>query len=62
MGLRQLEAAVLRELRGVTKEDSLRLRDIQEWSTGVIKQREQERVYFLPELKVYCAVLKSRVA
>ena len=56
MGIREVEAAILRELRVVAKESKLRQKDIMEWSTGEIKAREDEKLYFLPDLKINVAV------
>lgn len=61
MGLRNLEALILRELREVAKCRAIKQRDIQEWSTGEHKVREYalpggESVFFLPETKVWVAV------
>lgn len=59
MSLRTLELEILRELRVVAKDAKLRLKDIQEWSTGKIKPHEGEIVYFLPALKMSVAVKKG---
>ena len=56
MGMRELEAAVLAEAKIVTGNSKLRMKDIMEWSTGKIKPRVDEELFFLPELKVYIAI------
>lgn len=56
MSFATLERAVLAELRQVTKNSKLRLKDIMEWSTGEVKAQEGETLYFLPDLKVWCTV------
>jgi hypothetical protein len=56
MGMRQLEAAILAELREVAKNPKLRQKDIAEWSSGAIKVQEGETLYFLPLLQINVAV------
>ena len=56
MSIRDLEAAILAELKVVAKNNKLRQKDIMEWSTGEIKPQEGETLYFLPELKVNVSV------
>ena len=56
MGMKELERAILSELRVVAKNNKLRLKDLMEWSTGEIKAQEGETLYFLPDLEIYCAV------
>ena len=56
MGEKELERAILSELRVVAKNNKLKLSNIMEWSTGEIKTQEGETLYFLPDLKVNCAV------
>jgi hypothetical protein len=56
MSFATLERAVLAELKQVAKNNKLRLKDIMEWSTGEVKAQEGETLYFLPDLKVWCAV------
>ena len=55
-----LEKAILSELKLVTKNNKLRLKDIMEWSTSVISPREDEEVFFLPELRVWCAIRRPK--
>ncbi len=59
MGMRELEADILREARTVTNKKSLRQKDIMEWTTGKIEKRDDETVFHLPDLNVNIAVLKS---
>jgi len=56
MSMRTLENAILIELKKVSGNNKLRLKDIMEWSTGKVEAREDEKSYFLPELKVNVAV------
>ena len=56
MGIRQLEAEILRELREVAKNKKLRQKDIMEWCTSEIKAQKGETLYYLPELKMHVAV------
>ena len=56
MGMREIDAIILRELRTVAKDAKLRQKDIVEWSTGEIKAHEGEKLYFLPDLKINVAV------
>lgn len=56
MGMREIETAVLRELKLVAKNNKLRLKDIAEWSTGEVKAQEGEKLYFLPDLRINVAV------
>lgn len=56
MGMRALEAAILRELKTVSGNNKLRQKDIMEWSTGEIKQQDGETLYFLPVLGVNVSV------
>jgi hypothetical protein len=56
MGIRQFEAAMLKEARIVTGNRQLRQKDIVEWTTGECKIVEGETIYFLPELKISIAV------
>ena len=53
--MKQLEAAVLAELREVTGHRKLRQKDIMEWSTGDVKPGDGETLVFLPALKVHVA-------
>ena len=56
MSLRSLEAAILLEAKKVVKNSKLRQKDILEWTTGDIKPREGEKVYYLPEMGVHIAI------
>ena len=59
MGMRQGEVGILQELKVVAKDNSIRQKDIMEWSTGKIKAEDGETLYKLPELGVWCAVLNK---
>lgn len=56
MGMREIEAEILRELKTVAGNDKLRQKDIKEWSTGEVKVQEGEKLYFLPGLRINVAV------
>ena len=56
MGITAIEKVILSDLKTVTKNDKLRLKDIMEWSTGMIKAQEGEKLYFLPDLRINVAV------
>ena len=56
MGIREINAAILRELRIVAKNSKIRQKDIMEWSSGEIKAHEGEKLYVLPDLKINVAV------
>jgi len=56
MGMRELEAGILRELRKEAKNNKLRQKDILEWSTGAVKIEPGEKQYYLPDLKVNVAI------
>lgn len=60
MGMRELEAAILRELQLIAGNKKLRQKDIQEWTTGDIKPREGESVAYLPELKMNVAYKSAK--
>lgn len=55
MGVKELEAGILRELREVTGIRRMRQKDIMEWSTGAIAPRPDETVVRLPGLSVNVA-------
>ena len=64
MSMKTLESAVLKELRIVAKNNKIRLKDIMEWSTSEETVKEnlrpnEEKLFHLPELKVWCAVKKD---
>lgn len=56
MSMRSLELEILRELRLVSKQPRLRLRDILEWRSGPIEKRDDKTVYFLPKVGVNAAI------
>jgi len=57
MGMRQLEAAILAELKEIAKDKRLRQKDIMEWRTGRdLVVREGETYYYLPRLGISVAV------
>ena len=56
MGIRELEAAILAELRIVAEDKKLRQKDVMEWSTGAVSLSEGETLYSLPVLGVFVAV------
>ena len=60
MGLRELEASILRELRSVVGDSKLRQKHIQEWATTEMKPQDGERVVYLPDLSVFVAYKPSK--
>lgn len=56
MSVASLEKAIVKELRIVAKNEKIKLKDLMEWSTGELKAQEGETLFFLPDLKVHCAV------
>ena len=56
MGLRELETAILDELRKVANDNSLRIKDIMEWSTSIISPEGGEAIFYLPLLSINVAV------
>jgi len=56
MGFRELESAILRELRVVAKNKQIRLKDIMEWRNSELTPQEGETLYFLPDFKIWCCV------
>jgi len=56
MGMRQLEAEILHELKIVANNKKLRQKDIMEWACGSIKANDGEEVYHLPELNMDVAI------
>ena len=60
MGMRQLESAICAELREVTKNPRIRVKDICEWSTGDPQVDEKSEVLIhLPGMGINAVILKS---
>jgi hypothetical protein len=56
MAIKDLEKAMLYELREVAKNNKLIMDNIMEWSTGEVKTEIGEVHYYLPNLGIHCAV------
>ena len=56
MGIRNIEAAILGELKVVAGNNKILQKDIMEWSTGPVEAQEGEKLYFLPSLQINVAV------
>lgn len=56
MSFRELESAILMELREVSGNRKIRLKDIMEWSTGKIEPQEGETYFYLPRHGVHACV------
>lgn len=60
MGIRELNAAILQELRKVINKSTIRQRDIIAWNTSeeIVKKdaKPGETIFYLPDLRVYVAV------
>lgn len=59
MSFRDLESAILRELREVAKDKNIKLREIMEWRNSELKPQDGETLYHLPSLGVWCCVKKE---
>jgi len=59
MSMRSFEAAILNEARQLIGKASLRQKDLQEWSSGEIKPREDERIFRLPLQGVWVSIKKT---
>lgn len=59
MSMQTLEREIVAEARGVLKNKKLRVKDMQEWSTGPITAEDGEVVISLPSLGVNVAVKKE---
>jgi hypothetical protein len=53
MGLRELEASILRELRAVTGINKIRQKDIMQWSTATFELQAGETMVYLPSTGVH---------
>ena len=60
MSMTSLERAIMQELREVTGERNLRLKDLMEWSTGEITPQGHENVIDLPRNGVIVCYLSRR--
>lgn len=56
MSMRSLESAILYGAREILNYRGLRLKDIQEWSTGELKPQEGEVIVRVPDPGVWVAV------
>lgn len=56
MSLSTLENIIVIELRSITGNMKITKNWIMEWSTGPVKAAEGETLYYLPTLKVNCAI------
>jgi hypothetical protein len=62
MGMRELESAILMELREVTGKLTLKKVDMLEWSTGEVKpETALETVVRLPRLGINVCVKKAQI-
>lgn len=55
MSIVTLEHEILEELRAVTKNRTMKLKNIMEWSTGKVVAQEGETLTRLPKLKINVA-------
>ncbi len=60
MSMATLEREILAELKAIAKNPKLTKNSIMEWSTTEVKAEEGETLYFLPKLKIYCAVKTTK--
>ena len=56
MSLRSLESSILAELREVSGNRKIRLKDIMEWRTAEFTPQEGETLYHCPRNGVWCCV------
>ena len=56
MSMATLERAILAEAKIITDNKKLRMKDIMEWSTGDIKPQQDEKLFYLPDMKINIAV------
>lgn len=61
MGIRELENAILQELRQHTGVNTLKKKDLFEWSTRGMMARDGEWIIHLPVLRVNVAVYVERL-
>jgi hypothetical protein len=57
MSMKSLEAAILAEARTVFCNPKLRMKDIQEWTTGDVVLQQGESLAYLADLQVTVCVL-----
>lgn len=58
MSLATLEKEIIKELREVTGNKKLTLKNLMEWSTGNVEVKDAtEKLVYLPKLKINCAVV-----
>jgi len=60
MSMATVERKILSELKNITDNPKLKIKDVMEWSTGEIKAQEGEKLYFLSKLQVYCVVKENK--
>jgi len=60
MGMKQLESAILVELREVLKDPYMRQKDIVEWSTATVNPHDGEEAAFLPRLRINVAYITRK--
>lgn len=60
MSMKTLEREILAELKTITGNNKLKMKDIMEWSTGEIKALPGEKFAHLPELKVNVAYVEKK--
>lgn len=63
MSMQSMERQIVAELREITGKPKLRIKDMQEWSTGTMEKtlRPNEKLIHCPKTGVYAAVLKTAV-
>ena len=57
MSMASLEREIWAELKKVTGNNKLKIKDIMEWSTGKIEAQGEENLIHLPNLKVSVAYI-----
>ena len=56
MSVNDLEKAILAELKLVSGNHAIRLKDLMEWSPRRLLPQKGETLYYLPQLQIHCSV------
>ncbi len=60
MGLSKIDKVILTEVRKVKNDQTIKNKDIMEWTTGIIESHEGEEIIQLPELGINVALKLKR--
>ena len=56
MSMATLEREILLELKEVSGNKKIKMKDVMEWATSEVKAQDGEKYYYLPKLGIHCAV------